>query len=63
MDAIRNEFLLNWIFNFNPNTQEWRACKRDNYLELFSNNGSVHILKSKKIDTLVEFITKQIENE
>lgn len=55
----KNEQLLNWIFNYNPYTQEWRGCKREDYLALFSQEDNENLLKSRDIKTLIEFITKE----
>ena len=57
MDTNKEQ-LNQYIFNYNSHSDEWRAVKRDNYLELFSNNDSKNILKSKKIEVLIEYITK-----
>jgi len=54
---IENEQLYQWIFNYNPYTQDWRAVKREDYIQLFSDNDEI-VLKSSKIDTLVEIIKK-----
>ncbi len=67
-----NEYQQQWLYNYNIYEQCWRACKREHYLELFSNNDSGNVLKSSKIDTLVEIVNKtngdltklnQVENE
>ena len=65
---MNNEALLDWIFNYNPYDQTWRACKREDYLLLFSNPKRDEILKSSKIETLIDVIVKnininQLENE
>ncbi len=53
-----NEHQIQWVYSYNPFSQEWRACKREHYLELFSNNDSKNVLKSIKIDTLIEIVNK-----
>jgi len=55
---MQNEHQISYIYSFNPYENVWRACKREHYLELFSNNDSKNVLKSSKIDTLVDIINK-----
>ncbi len=49
--------MIQWIFNYNPYIKEWRACQREDYLQLFCNNDNIP-LKSAKIDTLIDIIRK-----
>lgn len=51
--------LNSWIFNFNSYTDTWRAVKREDYQLLFNDPQDERVLKSKKIETIIEFITKQ----
>ncbi len=53
-----NEYQQQWLYHFSPYEGIWKACKREHYLELFSNNNSKNVLKSSKIDTLVEIVNK-----
>ena len=48
--------LSDWIINYNYITKTWRAVKRDDYRELF--NGGNNIIKSNKLDTLVEILNR-----
>lgn len=50
--------LYDWVFNYNPYTDKWRAAKRDNYTDLFSKSLEDTVLSSSRIETLVELITK-----
>lgn len=59
---MKNNELYGYLFTFNPYTETWLACKRDNYHELFTNQESENILKSKSVNTLIEFITKNENN-
>ena len=54
---MKNENLYEWVFHFNPYTQNWRACKRNEYLDLF-NKPESNFLISKNISTLRELIEK-----
>jgi len=53
-----NDNQIQWVYTYNPFEEIWKACKREHYLELFSNNNSKNVLKSNKIDTLVDIINK-----
>ncbi len=55
---MKNEQLNNWIFFYSPYQETWKACKREDYGELFNDIENEKVLKSKKIETLVEYITK-----
>lgn len=52
-----NSTLYNWVFNFNPFTQNWRACKREDYNKLFSEPES-NFLSAKDLNVLIELILK-----
>ena len=53
-----NTNLQDWVFNFNPYTSLWNGVKRDNYKDLFNNNESKNVLRSKDINTLTALIEK-----
>lgn len=48
--------LHGWVITYNGYTENYIACKRDDYYKLFSN--SKDLLKSKSFDTLRELIEK-----
>ena len=50
------ENLQNWVFTYNPYEDMWIGCKREDYSDLF--NGGNNVIKSQKINTLVELIKK-----
>lgn len=49
--------IYGWLFTKNPNTGNWRAFKRDDYLRAFS-EPEEHFLISKSIKVLEELIEK-----
>lgn len=53
-----NDCFYDWIFHFNIYTKQWNAVLRDDYKLLFSNSTSDKVLKSGKIETLIEVIHK-----
>lgn len=55
---MKNEVFNQYIFHYSPYEECWKSCKREHYLELFSNNESKNVLKSTKIDTLIGIINK-----
>lgn len=50
--------LHDWIFHYNVYTKKWEGVIRDNYAKLFSDQNSNDILRSSKIETLIEIIEK-----
>lgn len=53
-----NKNLHDWIFHYNTYTNNWEAAKREHYVYLFSDRGSVHVIKSAKHSVLVELINR-----
>lgn len=52
------ENLHGWIFTYNQYENNWMAVKRDDFPLLFSDIKNKNILKSNKIETLIEIINK-----
>ena len=50
------ENLHGWIFTYNQYESNWMAVKRDDFPLLFSDIKNKNILKSNKIETLIEII-------
>lgn len=44
-----------WLFTFNPLTNNWRACTRDQYLDFFS-KPEENFLRSEHIQDLIDLI-------
>ena len=57
-DMEKNANLQDWIFHYNIYTGNWEAAKREHYVYLFSGTKPQAIIKSPKIDVLVELINK-----
>lgn len=55
---MKNKYpLWNWLFHYNEHMQVWFAFTRDQYVDYW-NGTLLNPLKSKKIDVLVEIITR-----
>lgn len=52
------EELQQYVFHYNPFTETWYAIPRDKYTEYWSNANTKGVLKSSKINTLIELISK-----
>lgn len=52
------EELQQYVFHFNPFNKTWYAIPRDLYTEYWSNPNVKGVLKSSKINTLIELISK-----
>lgn len=46
----KKEYLYGWLFTFNPATNNWRACTRDQYLDLFSKPEETFLRSENKED-------------
>lgn len=49
--------LYGWIFTYNPETGNWRACTRDRYNDLFS-IPEENFPRSKDLLTIQELVMK-----
>ena len=50
------EVLNDWIFHYCPYSKKWKSSTRENMKDLFNNVDSKNVIKSSKIETLVELI-------
>jgi hypothetical protein len=55
---MNKENLYGWVFMYNPYKEQWMAATRDNYFLLTSDSDNKAVLKSSRIETLVELIAK-----
>lgn len=54
-----NDKLYNWVFHYNHHVEEWAAIPRNLYNDYWSNRKLEGILRSKNINTLIEWIYKE----
>lgn len=59
MNSIQS--LYGWVFTFNPNTGNYRACQREELNQFFS-EPETNFLRSKHLETLEEIIIKNEGN-
>ena len=52
------EELQQYIFHFNPFNKTWYAIPRDKYTDYWNGYTGKEILKSSKIETLIELISR-----
>lgn len=52
------EELQQYVFHFNPFNKTWYAIPRDKYTDYWSDSNTKGVLKSSKIQTLIELISK-----
>ena len=52
------ENLYMYVLHFNPYTNVWNAIPRDKYNEYWNDINTKGVLSSKKVETLIELITK-----
>lgn len=57
-EELFNEVLYNYVFHFNPYTQQWAAIPRDLYNDYWSNFKLEGIIRSSKYETLISIIYK-----
>lgn len=51
-------YLQDWVFHYNDYTKAWAAIPRDLYNEYWSDYSHPKILRSKRVETLIELIHK-----
>jgi hypothetical protein len=57
---MKNNFLYDYIFHFNPHEQLWYAFKRDEANAYWSNRESVKsLIKAKDVKTIMGFLQKE----
>jgi hypothetical protein len=52
------ENLYDYVFHYNPYDKVWSAIPRESQHSYWNGNPSEDVIKSSKIETLVELITK-----
>jgi hypothetical protein len=50
--------MQNWVFNYNPYTQQWAAIPRSEYRSYWSDFNMKGVYKSRNINTLIEVLLK-----
>lgn len=55
---MKNEHIDGWVFTYSPHDEKWKAVNRDNYSKLWSDVNNEAVIKSSKVETLIEIITK-----
>ena len=51
-------YMYDWVFHFNPYSEEWSAIPKKLYYEYWNNKKHPDILRSKKVTTLLEILYK-----
>ena len=54
---MKNSHLYDWLFHYNPHTDEWNTFKREDYLKYC--NGTLdktELIKSKSIKTIISYL-------
>lgn len=54
----KQEHLYDWVFHFNPYTNQWAAIPRDLYNNYWSDYKHPGIVRSNKFSTLLEILQK-----
>jgi len=58
------ENLYNYVFWYNPYEETWYAIETKNYVEFMSDSTKRdNTLKSSKVETLIEMISKEVTIE
>jgi hypothetical protein len=52
------DVFYNWVFHFNPYTNQWAAIPRDLYNQYWDDYELEGIIRSSKFSTLLEIIQK-----
>jgi len=52
------ELFYNWVFHFNPYTNQWSAIPRELYNDYWSNYELEGVIRSSKFSTLLEIVQK-----
>jgi len=54
--VIKDEYLQQWIFHFNPYTKLWSGFHRDNYIDYLNGMGGDNIYTSTSMGELLRHI-------
>lgn len=55
---IRDEYLQNWVFHYNPYREIWYAIPRESYLKFWQGGETDGVQKSQNLTTLLELLYK-----
>lgn len=58
MENISNSYLHDWVFHFNPYTEQWAAIHRDHYVDYWNGYQGKNVLRAKYINVLVDLLHK-----
>ena len=51
-------YMYDWVFHYNPYSEEWSAIPKKIYHEYWNNKKHPQILRSKNLNTLLEILYK-----
>lgn len=51
-------YLEDWVFHYNIHIDKWAAIPRDNYHDYWNDFSNPNIIRSSKIETLLELLHK-----
>lgn len=54
--VVKDEFLQQWMFHFNPYTREWNGFHRDNYVKYLNGVGGDSIYTASSMGELLRYI-------
>lgn len=55
---MKNPHLHHYVFHYNTLNNTWNAIPRDQYKEYWNDFENEHILRSDKIETLIEILDR-----
>ena len=55
---MEKDYLYDWVFHFNHLTNTWAAIPRDLYKQYWDNYNLPGVIRSSKIETLLELLHK-----
>ena len=58
MEKVNLEFLHNYLWHKNPDTNMWAAFKKEDTEKYFSNNNTEKAVKSKSRDYIMDYLIK-----
>lgn len=56
---MKNEYLHEWVFHFNPYTREWNAFLRIHYTDYFNGMGGDNIIRASSMDELLKMVKEK----
>jgi hypothetical protein len=52
------DYLNDWVFHFNPYTNQWAAIPRETYNQYWNDYKNAGVLRSKHLNTLLDLLHK-----